>query len=1016
MTVLNLKVDNLKDPIGIDNAPRFSWEIKSDRRGCYQESYRIIISSNKGMDDLIYDSGFIRSSESVNVQPKDLSIHPSQRYYWNVSIIDDMGIEAVSKEDAFFETGLMASGWDGAQWISAPTKETSVPRFRKALKINKTIKKAVLYSTALGIYDFYINGHRIGTIQEDGTILYEELKPGWTYYNKSVAYYTHDVTSFLKKGNNILGAIVADGWWKGNISRGMYGNKDVALLAKLQIQYTDGSCETVITDSTWDVNSTGPLISSDIWDGDNYDARKEDEWMTSVSPLSWDKSVMSDYSGDVISLLGTETRMVLDKKLNVKSIKIYDEVVKDNGTDFGIMNLFAEYNNPTFPFVLKKGQTAIFDFAQNMVGWTPFRIKGGDGVKLRIRYSEMLNDTGLKSRGNDGPGGSLYLENLREAKALLFYTFKGSSTPESYCPFSTYYGFRYCEVTATDDVEIEEIYGIPISSAIESTGYIKTDNELINQLFSNIQWGQRGNFISIPTDCPQRDERLGWTGDAQVFSRTGIYNYSSESFYRKFLYDLRNTQYVDGSYTDMCPPTWISYGNAGWSDAGIIIPWNLYLMYGNKNIISEHFESMEKYMDWMSSLSGEGFKYQGAIPTYGDWLAYDKCNNRYVSVAYYAYDALLMSKMSSALSKEKDDVYYEKANSYYTLYQQIKKEFNERFWNPIPEESTQATYLLPLAFDLLDVQKQEIALTKLKEKIKENNGLMSTGFIATSIFLPTLSKMGLGNEAYELLLQRSNPSWLYSIEQGATTIWERWDSYTAEKGFGPASMNSFNHYAYGSVGEWFYRNMAGISTDEEDTGFKHIIISPDFDLRNREGAEIINLVESEYKSYYGSIVSNWHIKHNGDIDMICSIPANTNATLYLPSSIEESDIFEGDHVASISEGIKYIGRKNGKHIYSLKSGVYHFYLHRITTSIKEDDCINNYMLIKKDLTNKDYRVYINGVKSENIKVVELFTLHGSLLKVWGSNVNTIDLTGATHGIYLLKVITSEGIRTYKINI
>ncbi|MBR5688101.1 MAG: family 78 glycoside hydrolase catalytic domain [Prevotella sp.] len=1006
LTVSHLRVDAVSNPMGVDESPRFSWMIESDERGCVQVQYRICIYQGDSDGALVYDSGETSSSRSTHVTADGFSLQPQKRYYWRVWVKDNKGNEATSTEQAYFESGLVGSGWNGAQWIKSNSTE-GVPRFRKKIVLTKDVKSAWLYTTALGIYDLEINGQRVGHIAPDGEMTFEELKPGWTDYRKTVNYSTHNVTSYMMQGNNVIGATVTGGWWSGNISVGYYGNKPVAFLAKLVITYEDNSQDIIVTDQSWSVNNDGSLRLGDIWNGEDYDATKEDGWTISdVNSNLWTPCDLStDFSGEIVSVIGSEVWTLPEFKLQMKSVNIY-EGSESTRTNYGMVNSVAQYSGQA-AFTLKRGQTAVVDFGQNMVGWTPFTIKGKRGSRMRLRYAEMLNDNGSKGRGNDGPGGSIYLENLRAAQATLYYTFRGDSEGESYCPFSTYFGFRYCEITADDDIEVGEIYGLPVSSQTEDTGDIRTDNSLVNQLISNIQWGQRGNLVSIPTDCPQRSERYGWTGDTQAFSRTGMYNASTEAFYRNYMSELRLGQNEDGAYPHICPVVYDWYGSAGWSDAGIIIPYNHYLMFADKDLLRQQFPSMEKYMDWLASRKEGGWKYPGGDVSYGDWLAFDKCNNRYASVAYYANNALLMSKMAQFLSENDNDEYAHKAKGYQRLYDNIKDEFNLRFWNFQPKERKQANYVLPLAFDLLEGEKKDLARVSLQKAIKNNKGLLSTGFLGTSLFLPTLSRCELANEAYNLLLQRGNPSWLYSIDQGATTIWERWDSYTKEKGFGPADMNSFNHYAYGAVGEWMYRYMAGIDTDDENPGFCHILLKPELDLRRKfpKGQERICEVSASYLSCQGMIISEWKMSEEGETEYKCSVPANSQATLYLPISAFGDDILEGNVKAEDAEGVEYIGLIDGKHIYQLTSGNYHFY------GALSDKSILHYESPQKPITiNKE-----NGqirVESEFVESISIFDVKGRLLS-YSIGKDTMNISQLRHGVYIVYVLSDEGSNSVK---
>ena len=498
----------------------------------------------------------------------------------------------------------------------------------------------------------------------------------------------------------------------------------------------------------------------------------------------------------------------------------------------------------------------------------------------------------------------------------------------------TFFGFRYCEVTPSDDVEILAIEAQPISSSTDDRGSVETSHELVNQLFSNITWGQRGNLLSVPTDCPQRDERLGWMADTQVFSCTGLYNAYTESFYRKWMQDVRDGQNAEGAYPGVAPECWgTPFGQTVWADAGIVVPWNLYVMTGNKDILIENYTSMERYMDYLSRQVFDGYQYNGGGLTWGDWLSFVNTDTRYIAVAYYAYVTQLMTKISIALSESDDDTYARKAAQYDKLFGNIKSEFRKRYITPNVKQTTQTALLMALQFNLLEGDEEiENFKTRLTRAIRNNSYKLNTGFAGTPLLGPTLSRYGLNDYAYDLLLQRQCPSWLYSIDQGATTIWERWNSYTKESGFGDPGMNSFNHYAYGAVGEWMYRYMCGIEYDEAQPGFKHIILQPQPDRRQTlpTGQELITAASASHTSYYGTISSAWQLPEGNQLDYKCAVPANTTATLYLPVADEQTIVHEGNTTAEEAEGVEYVGYENGCKIYNLGSGHYHFTASLIT--------------------------------------------------------------------------------------
>ena len=1002
LTVSHIRVDSYPTQTPVDREPLVSWWIESSERGCYQTSYRITIEANEKNGDVVYDTGEVFSSTSINIPTTGFQIKSLTRYYINVEVCDNYNNKALGT--TCFDSGLVNEGWSGALWITskeAADNQESV-QFRKQFitQQGKTIKAAYICTSALGVYDLYVNSQRVGHHQ-DGKEIYEELKPGWTEYRECVSYASYDITSYVKEGGlNIIGAIVAKGWWRGRISWELYGKLPLCLISKLVIEYNDGTKDVIISDNTWYASTNNSLQESDIFDGETYDANFDNNWgmPTTEDPMWTDAIIFDGFKGQLEALPSTPF-LLEELELKPQTITVYNGV-EPTGTEFGSIKIVAKHNST--PFTLKKGETAIIDFGQNMAGWTPFSVKGSNGTKFTIRYAEMLNDSGSEARGNDGPQGSIYTANLRNAKATLNYILKGSECGESYTTFSTYYGFRYCEITASDDVIINELKATPISSAVEETGFIETDNAKINKLISNIKWGQRSNFVSIPTDCPQRNEKRGWTGDAQVFCQTGMYNFSTEAFYNNYIKSMRDSQRKDGAYPDVAPYGTGKYGNAGWGDAGIIIPWITYVMYGNKEMLKEHYPSMEKYMDWLSSQGTAESKYLGAGDAYGDWLAYDKCDNRYVSMAYYAYTASLMYKISKALSETESDSFAEKAVMYHQLFEEIKKDFIQRYWIPEPREKTQTSLCLALSFKLLDEELETLAKALLKQTVDNNGGKLSTGFIGTPLLLPTLSTIGLSNYAYNLLLQKENPSWLYSLNQGATTIWERWDSYTIENGFGPASMNSFNHYAYGAVGEWLYKNMAGIQPDEEQPGFKSFCLKPEIYSFNIVD-EGINEVKTTYFSKSGIIKSNWLITNDGGFNYSCNVPANTTATLLLPIS-DVSVLFEGDVNVQNASGVTIIRQNADGVIFLLESGNYFFH-NNTPTSIdnKDKNTIPTVSQIDKDL-------YL----FKTAKEIYIYNMIGSL-KLHNVNADIVDISSFPSGIYIMNVINERGFsETFKV--
>ena len=852
-----------------------------------------------------------------------------------------------------------------------------VPIFRKTFDLDSGVRRARLYATGLGVYNVFINGERVGQTDEDGNTLYDELKPGATEMFKTVFYTTHDVTALLQEGKNAIGAEVSSGWWNGAIVHGTYGNKPNAFRALLKIELEDGSTKVIPTDLSWLSNTNGPLRKGDIYNGETYDARLEaGQFTPDYDDSNWFAVAASnDFKGEILAFEGPSIMAVEALRRYPQTIQIY-EGTKPNGKTFGAINVVEEITGQS-NFNLTAGQTAVIDLGQNASGWVSFTAKGARGTKLRFRFGEMPNTTGDRGRGDDGPAGSVYTENLRSAEATLYYTLKGAEEGENFHPTTTYFGFRYIEVTASADVELSNVIGETVTSAVEEKSSFRSNHEDVNKLYSNIMWGQRSNFVSVPTDCPQRDERMGWTADTQVYSMAGLYNGDTRNFYKKWMRDMRDAQNGDGAYGVIAPYHWqVGYGAAAWADAGVIVPWYVYLMTGDKDILRDNLAANEKYMAFLAAQAGDGYQYNGGYPTYGDWVSYVVTDSRYCSVCYYAYVADLMARSCRALSEQEGDTYSQKAEQYEQLFENIKTEWQGRYLgtNKVPTQATQCGYLMALHYNLLpDVTSISRTRNYLHRAITNNSYKLNTGFLGTAILNQTLTENGYNDDAYTLLLQRNDPSWLYSIDQGATTIWERWNSYTIANGYGPVSMNSFNHYAYGAVAEWMFRYMAGIAPDEAQPGFKHFILQPNPDTRKtlRYSQKRITFADADFASDYGSIKAEWQCEGTKEMTYRVTVPANTSATLRLPVD-EGLYIYESGVPAEEAEGVQYLGTADGYATYEVGSGSYFFMV-----STESPDGIGEVKNEKLKMKNGEATWYdLQGRRIDS----KLFTLHSSLPK------------------------------------
>ena len=915
--IYDLLTCDMTEPVGIGvSVPLFSWKMSSDEIGQRQTAYRITVTDEDGKQ--VWDSGMVESDDSVDIRYGGQTLVSSTEYSWQLTVFDKYGRACCAGSS--FETGLLEEdAFSDAFFISygggADAGESGLPAYRRSFTLSKELKSAKLYTTALGVYESYINGARVGRLKRDGSVEYHELKPGYTQTDTRKYYNSYDVTWMLdESGENVLSAVVTNGWWSGQIV-GKYGREN-AYLAKLVLRYSDGSTETITTGTDWKSACAAAVTYGDIYNGECYDARTDLSWMKpGFDDSLWGAAkINSEFNGKIEAWKGSYITVRKDRELSPVSVTVYKGTTGETTSAYGKINVIASYDTPVFE--LDAGETALIDLGQNFAGREAFTVEGESGTVISIRHGEMLNDnTGEKFRGNDGPGGSIYNANYRAARAETVYTLAGNG-PESYDPIFTFYGFRYIEITSTAHVKFTAVSGMVVTSVEKDIGFIETSDKKINQLFSNIRWGQYSNYLSVPTDCPQRDERLGWMADTQVFAESGCYLGSSKSFLEKFLVDISDAQGADGAYPGVSPRA--QYGNetggTGWADAGIIIPYTLYVMYDDVEAVKSSWESMQKYIDgYLGSTNGRGPK-----NIWGDWLAYESNDSEIqdmLAAAYYAWDAQMMSEMAAAVGKVSD------TEKYKALYEAEKQYFIDRYVKSDGSlrRSEQTACLYALYLDLLpDDNSVKKVISQLLTNIQRNGNRLQTGFLGTKIILDTLTKIGKNDYAYALLLQEDDPSWLYSVNQGATTIWERWNSYTIEKGFGEVGMNSFNHYAYGSVAAWIFRTMAGIGFDRNDPGFKNIIISPVPDRRIRS-------VNASYDSAYGRIISG-SVIDNDSWKYCVTVPANTTAILRIPL-IFGSLTVNGkgtDELSPDTDGIGFDGISDGAACFRAVSGSFVF--------------------------------------------------------------------------------------------
>lgn len=873
MKLINLKCERQRNPISIDNhTPVFSFETEGDY-DFSQQSFKIIVSTSKELvknfiGDM-WDSGVVHSEHSIQIKYKGKSLESAKTYYWCVTTTARGGENATS-DIAEFGMGLLRlSDWkcgfiglnitpsleephDLGEKVGLPS-----PFLRKDFTISKKVAQVKMFSTAYGVYELHLNGKKVSE---------EELAPLWTDYNESIQYQCYDITKEIVNGENTIGAILGDGWYTGNIAivgRKQYGDYPLALKVQIIIRYDDDTLEYIISDNTWK-GSIGPIIYSDLQTGEYYDATKE---VTGFDTAGFDDSKWAEVI-DVFKSARVRQKAAIGQQVKVNHTLTPIEIFKNKENKY------------------------IVDMGQNMVGRIALKIKAQVGAKIVIRHGEMLRTD-----------KTLYTGNLRTALQMDTYICNGNPVGEVYEPRFTFHGFRFVEISGLpDEPKISDIIGKVIYSSCCQTGFIKTSSEMVNKLFENQMWGQRGNFIGVPTDCPQRDERMGWTGDAQIFAKTACYNMDCNSFYDKYIEDCMEAQGANGAITDVVPHVkWnngsdlVGSGNAAWGDVIFVIPWVVYSIYGDKEILKKAYGSMSNYFNYLNSTTKN---YLRPDAGYGDWLNIgDDTPKDVLSTAFFAYDAYLMSEIAGALG------YNDEVLKYKNYFEDIKKAFNEAYVNEdtIIKGDTQCCYILALKMKLLDGKNVKNAVEHLVRTIERNTFHLSTGFVGVSYLLPVLCENNHTDIAYRLLLNETYPSWGYSIKNGATTIWERWNSYTIEDGFGDEGMNSFNHYSLGSVGEWMYSYMAGIT--QLLPGFKKIKIKPYINSS-------LDFVTAEFKSIYGSIKSEWRKCENG-YDIKVEIPPNTTATIVL----------EG---ASINSKIKAVEVVGSSHFFEVEAGIFKF--------------------------------------------------------------------------------------------
>ncbi|QEG02424.1 Bacterial alpha-L-rhamnosidase [Stieleria maiorica] len=933
LDAVHLRCEYLENPQGIDiEQPRLSWRVQSSERGSNQVAYRVLVASTeeslaRNKADL-WDSGKVESSQTLFIKYAGSPLQSRQQCFWKVQVWGDSDETPSTSQPASWSVGLLNESDWSADYISfkddrpihTDVDQLHLPaarQYRKEFESGKAVKRATIYATALGIYELHLNGKRVGNAY---------FAPGWTDYRQRAYYNTYDVTELVQDGENAIGAWVADGWYSGYVGFGLltgmgtektgratYG-KTPSVMAQLEIEFADGSRQIVATDATWKVTGDGPIQEADLLMGEAYDARKEmPGWaLPGFDDSDWRSAILAEGNGNPTATF-YQRRNPEQPGQGVRNVGAEAEFgfKRPNLEAFPGVPVRVTEELPAKKLTRREPGTFVFDLGQNFAGTIRLKVNGSAGQRLQIRYGEMLH-----------PDGRLMTENLRKARATDFYTCKGDPNGETYQPQFTFHGFQFVEVSGlTSEPTLDSVTGLVMHSDTPLVSTFQCSDPMVNQLFKNVVWTQRANFLDLPTDCPQRDERMGWTGDAQAYVATAAYNADIGAFYTKWLRELMESQRPSGAFPGYAPfpfqHGW-DFGTA-WADAGVICPWTIWQFYGDTQVIEDCWQPMTRFMDWRKATSVDNL---GVVHgnAWGDWLSQgEETPLDYIDTVYFAISAKMMAEMAEATGRAGE------AKSYREQFQATKSAFQRKYLSDdgsinVPTQTAQA---LALFADLVPDEQREATGRHLANMLADNGNHMATGFLGTRPLLPVLSASGQHDLAVFLLQSREFPSWGYEIANGATTIWERWDSYTKEDAFGRhnAAMNSFSHYAFGAVCEWMFATLAGIQSG--GPGFKKIIIRPNPPSRGSNAMhEPIDWVSASYESIRGMIRSDWKVD-GGRFRLNVTIPANTAATVYLPTS-DANSITEGCEALGANKHVKLLRTEDDVAILSVESGTYEF--------------------------------------------------------------------------------------------
>ncbi|MBY9078350.1 family 78 glycoside hydrolase catalytic domain [Paenibacillus sp. HN-1] len=860
MKIIRLKTNRVTNPLGFDlGKPRFSYVV-IETEAKKQTAARYVVAIDQKFEDIVFDSGRREDISSLAFE-LPIELMPRTRYFWRVEVWADNGEQAIS-EPAWFETAKLNEPWMG-KWIT-PEWDTDIhPVLKNSFQLNKAVASARVYICGLGLYEMCINGVKAGN---------EFLTPNFNNYHKWLQYQTYEVTGLLRSDNNEISVSLGNGLYKGRFgfdghSSELYGNK-FALLCEVVVTYRDGTTDIFVSDTSWTAVQS-QIQSGNLYDGEVYDA----------------------------TFQSAETYSVREIDLGYDRLK----------ARLSLPVIVKEKRKPLEVILTPAGET-VLDMGQNMVGWIEYRTTAPRGTLIRLQFGEVLQN------------GNFYRENLRTARAEHQYTADGRETMVR--PHFTYYGFRYVKVEGwTGELSTDDFTGCVLYSDLEDTGYIETSNPLVNRLFLNAKWGQKGNFLDVPTDCPQRDERLGWTGDAQVFSGTACFNMDSYAFFNKYCYDIGTEQEErDGEVPMVVPAANVHEGgSSAWGDAAAIIPWNMYIHYGDIAILQQQFDSMKGWVDYIIRADADsgGRRLWTTGFHFGDWLSLDSSNpdspfggtdKDFIASAYYCYSANIVAKAAKVLGKAAEAVYYEHIS------QEVKAAIQNEYFTQTGRLAvdTQTAYALALFMELIPEGYEDKAAEALRKRLKADRNHLKTGFVGTPYLNHVLTQNGGNDLAYTLLLNDDYPSWLYAVKLGATTIWERWNSILPDGTISDTGMNSLNHYAYGAIIEWMYRCVAGINPIAEAPGFRQVELAPKPDAR-------LGWAKATVESAAGTYRSGWDITREGYLRFEFEIPFNASAQVRLPHAQIKELVINGHpwELASIH------GEQSGEEVHlDLLSGNY----------------------------------------------------------------------------------------------